>query len=760
MSVQDDTDAVAASLRALIGKVTNPILDELDALRVAVEVRCDSIAAAVSDPKGFDPALQQVIDQFRLAARQRAEAAAHAARLQALEEAEIRWDFERATLEKRHEALQAEAAAASAAARAQRVALEEGLEEARTQADAVRARAEAQLEAARSAQTQLLAETHAQIEAAQAASDRALNAQRVLLEDARAELDAIRIQLEDTRAQLARVQQAHAEARQALDSARVDAERARAVAEKSRAEADERLTEVVEAARAAEQRAIADGRDRAEESQARLDEVVRGRIAASQAAEEAQAQLASVRSEFAARQAADAAARDALMAALDAERANSDAAQAQRSDLDAASAAQAAALAAAHAERDAARGERDAAIGERDRACADRDAACATRDAAQSARRTALEEAQSARAARDAADRELAAARADLSAARAEAETVRQSAGHPGAPTAASMAVPSPQGASLLDRLAGTMRAMDDASSLTHVLDALLDGVGGAFRGAAIFLVRADRLQGWRRSAGGPVASDAPPADVPLSTVSPLTQALTTARVIVSNHESPVDNPPPLGADGWTATLPLIVGHRVVALIQAEDDARNGDAAHPSERRTALTISDLLVRHAGRCLAALTANAALPAVTPEGAQPEAFAGSAPIGAAVATPAPGTPRTAAARRWGGESPTVDDARRYARLLVSEIKRYNEATLGTGARDATLYDRLKDDIERCRRLYAGRVPAELRETSNFFDDALLEILAGGDRDTLRRIEQRLEDGPLGPSAANRAQTTSNR
>ncbi len=169
-----------------------------------------------------------------------------------------------------------------------------------------------------------------------------------------------------------------------------------------------------------------------------------------------------------------------------------------------------------------------------------------------------------------------------------------------------------------------------------------------------------------------------------------------------------------------------------------------------------------MVRHAGRCLAALTATAALPALIsasvsrqdrpPAGAAADASTADA---TASATSRPWTPR-----RRSGESPSVEDARRYARLLVSEIKRYNEANLGAGPRDATLYDRLKDDIERCRRLYAGRVPAELRAASTFFDDALLEILAGGDPDTLRRLEQRLDDGPLGPPSENRAETTSSR
>src|SRR5262249_5758402 len=133
MSAQEDPEVVPAALRALVRKVTDPILDELEALRVAVEVRCEAVAAAVDDPKALDPALREVLDQPAKAAHAQATAAAQTARLQALEEAEIRWNFERAASEKRFNALQAEAAAARESDRAQYAALQEALEGARTQ---------------------------------------------------------------------------------------------------------------------------------------------------------------------------------------------------------------------------------------------------------------------------------------------------------------------------------------------------------------------------------------------------------------------------------------------------------------------------------------------------------------------------------------------------------------------------------------------------------------------------------------------------
>jgi cell division septation protein DedD len=73
---------------------------------------------------------------------------------------------------------------------------------------------------------------------------------------------------------------------------------------------------------------------------------------------------------------------------------------------------------------------------------------------------------------------------------------------------------------------------------------------------------------------------------------------------------------------------------------------------------------------------------------------------------------------------------DDAKRFARLLVSEIKLYNEAQVTAGREHKDLYDRLKDDIERSRRMYQERVPENIHSTTNYFYEELVRTLANGD------------------------------
>jgi len=77
---------------------------------------------------------------------------------------------------------------------------------------------------------------------------------------------------------------------------------------------------------------------------------------------------------------------------------------------------------------------------------------------------------------------------------------------------------------------------------------------------------------------------------------------------------------------------------------------------------------------------------------------------------------------------------DEARRFARLLVSEIKLYNEAKVEQGRKNRDLYERLKEDIDRSRQMYDERIPDEVRKQSNYFYDELVRILADGDAASL--------------------------
>lgn len=78
----------------------------------------------------------------------------------------------------------------------------------------------------------------------------------------------------------------------------------------------------------------------------------------------------------------------------------------------------------------------------------------------------------------------------------------------------------------------------------------------------------------------------------------------------------------------------------------------------------------------------------------------------------------------------EDASHDEARRLARLLVSEIKLYNEEQVEDGRRNRDIYERLKEDIDRSRQMYEERVDERIRNTTDYFYQELVRILAGGD------------------------------
>jgi hypothetical protein len=73
---------------------------------------------------------------------------------------------------------------------------------------------------------------------------------------------------------------------------------------------------------------------------------------------------------------------------------------------------------------------------------------------------------------------------------------------------------------------------------------------------------------------------------------------------------------------------------------------------------------------------------------------------------------------------------NDARRFARLLISEIKLYNEQKVAEGRAEYDLYDRLREYIDRSREMYDKRVKAEVAARYDYFHGELVNTLAEGD------------------------------
>ncbi|HVS15250.1 MAG TPA: hypothetical protein VMV46_15080 [Thermoanaerobaculia bacterium] len=78
----------------------------------------------------------------------------------------------------------------------------------------------------------------------------------------------------------------------------------------------------------------------------------------------------------------------------------------------------------------------------------------------------------------------------------------------------------------------------------------------------------------------------------------------------------------------------------------------------------------------------------------------------------------------------EEPLHEEARRLARLLVSEIKLYNEEQIEEGRRKGNIYRCLKEPIDRSRMLYEERIDERVRAETDYYHDELVRSLAHGD------------------------------
>lgn len=72
----------------------------------------------------------------------------------------------------------------------------------------------------------------------------------------------------------------------------------------------------------------------------------------------------------------------------------------------------------------------------------------------------------------------------------------------------------------------------------------------------------------------------------------------------------------------------------------------------------------------------------------------------------------------------------DAKRFAKLLVSEIELYNKVKVADGRRNKDLYVRLKSDIDRSRQTFDKRFGKVLSKGFDHFHDELVRILAAND------------------------------
>jgi len=246
--------------------------------------------------------------------------------------------------------------------------------------------------------------------------------------------------------------------------------------------------------------------------------------------------------------------------------------------------------------------------------------------------------------------------------------------------------------------LVDEMRALDAARSLTATLDALVSAAAAEAGRAAVLLVRAGRAQTWRRI-GFTDASEPSHAEFAIGEHDVIGQAAASNRL--TSAQRGMDNVPAFAGAAWNECVcaPIALADEVVAVLYAD---AAGETTSAWRQRV-----ELLARHAARCLESVIGfKAARMLATP----------AHPAGASI----------------GGAATSEEEngARRYARLLVSEIRLYHEDAVAAGRRERDLASRLGGEIARARMLYEQRVAPRVRQRADYFQDELVRTLADGD------------------------------
>jgi hypothetical protein len=189
------------------------------------------------------------------------------------------------------------------------------------------------------------------------------------------------------------------------------------------------------------------------------------------------------------------------------------------------------------------------------------------------------------------------------------------------------------------------------------------------------------------------------------------------------------------GADGVldSASLELLVmatgAWLEVSSLRKQSQREGADAAEirsaaPAPVQTVSSFSDPFAGHAPKHTAATTPVEPEPAaeVVEVVAAHGASAGAAASAAAATDPFAGLSAE--------DADTHRKAQRFARLLVDEIKLYNQAKVAEGRKHKDLYDRMKDDIEKSRSTFQKRYGNTAAGSANYFQAELVRSLAEDD------------------------------
>ena len=283
-----------------------------------------------------------------------------------------------------------------------------------------------------------------------------------------------------------------------------------------------------------------------------------------------------------------------------------------------------------------------------------------------------------------------------------------------------------------------------------EILRALLDNTVLYSGRAALFVVKNGTATGWQGTA---FSNNDAIKDFALNMSSGMVARVMQSRNAENGAASDFDQhfTSKFGspADGKLALMPLLLKDKVSALVYADGGAQAGtlDAA----------ALDVLVRATSAWLEVVSQRkqaqkdgAPEPEMHSAPSANDPFAAHAPFhtgkshvaeAAMSAAAASGGSTAAIAPGLSAEDAEVHHkAQRFARLLMDEIKLYNQAKVADGRKHKDIFDRLKEDIEKSRATYQKRYGNTSAASGDYFNQELIRSLAEDDVSLLGKNFQR--------------------
>ena len=319
--------------------------------------------------------------------------------------------------------------------------------------------------------------------------------------------------------------------------------------------------------------------------------------------------------------------------------------------------------------------------------------------------------------------------------------------------TASESPVSESGGASVADLLRA-VSAVHAGSTQKEILRALLDGVSRYSGRTALFVIKGGTCSGWQ--ARGFEDNEAI-KDFALDTSRGLPERVLQEKApfagqIIDMDPRFVDQ---FGgpADEHIVMLPLLLKDKVAAMVYADTGFEPNRLDTAAVELLVMTTSAWLelvsLRKQAPRESTAFAEPAAPMAQPATSFNDPFAGHAPRHSATASAAapPAVQEaaevvSAAAAAAAGSTSQVTTslseedadvhrkAQRFARLLVDEIKLYNQAKVAEGRKNKDLYDRLKEDIDKSRASFKKRYGNTVAADVDYLQQELVRSLAEDD------------------------------